>query len=95
MSQLFFADLRYSHLTFLTDGRVECNLCNKLLLNAKTAKQHTAAIHEAPDYFKCRLCKRIFNNKPYFRGHLNHSHGIRGRDLVGKYGTAVNSKLDN
>ena len=91
----FFAAIRYSNLTLLSDGRVKCNLCAKVLSNAKTAKQHTASMHEAPEYFECVLCKRVFNNRPNFRGHINHSHGIRGRDLVGSYGRAVHSMPEN
>ena len=84
-----FTDPRFSNLKLLADGRVICNLCDKIFANFKSAKQHTTSMHEAPEYFECRLCKKVLNNKPNFRGHINHSHHIRGKDLVGTYGKPV------
>ena len=84
-----FTDPRFSNLKLLADGRVICNLCDKLFANFKSAKQHTTSMHEAPEYFECRLCKKVLNNKPNFRGHINYSHQIRGKDLVGTYGKPI------
>jgi hypothetical protein len=73
----------------MPDGRFQCGICKRFLANAKCAKQHASNVHGNPEYFECLLCKKIFGNRPNFRAHVS-SHGIRGRDLVGSYGRAVN-----
>ena len=80
---------RYDHLVKLASGRVKCNLCNSTYSCLISARAHTVRVHEQPEYFECSLCTKIFRTKLNFRSHLNLSHGIKGSNLVAKYGRLV------
>ena len=82
-------DPRYEHLIKLESGRVRCGLCNSTYSCLISARAHTVRVHEQPEYFECSLCSRIFRTKLNFRSHLNLSHGIKGSNLVAKYGRLV------
>ena len=83
------SESRYNHLDKLESGRVRCNLCNSTYSCLISARAHTVRVHEQPDYFECSLCAKIFRTKLNFRSHLNLSHGIKGSNLVAKYGRLV------
>ena len=82
-------DSRYDHLVKLENGRVRCNLCSSTYSCLISARAHTVRVHEQPDYFECSLCNKIFRTKLNFRSHLNLSHGIKGSNLVAKYGRLI------
>lgn len=87
-------DSRYDHLVKLPSGRVRCNLCSSTYSCLISARAHTVRVHEQPDYFECSLCSKIFRTKLNFRSHLNLSHGIKGSNLVAKYGRLVDMMDD-
>ena len=87
-------DSRYDHLVKLENGRVRCNLCSSTYSCLISARAHTVRVHEQPEYFECSLCGKIFRTKLNFRSHLNLSHGIKGSNLVAKYGRLIDMMDD-
>jgi hypothetical protein len=76
-------------LVVLSDGRVHCDLCDKLFSSRNSAVNHNVRVHAAPEHIECCLCSSVFKNKFTFRNHIFYTHQIRGRDIVHSYGKAV------
>ena len=43
----------------------------------------------SPEYVQCCLCQKVLKSKYNFRVHINTTHGIRGKQLLEKYGQIV------
>ena len=83
------AAMRFPNVTKLPGGKSHCSYCDKVFSSLRAGKEHSARIHEAPEYIECSLCKKVLNNRHYFRVHINNIHNLRGKDLVGTYGKLI------
>ena len=78
----------YSYLVKLPDGRSRCTLCDKEL-STSNALKHVTRMHEPAEYYECSLCLKIVRHRLTFRNHLCRAHGLKGRELVDRYGRMV------
>jgi DNA-directed RNA polymerase subunit RPC12/RpoP len=63
----------------MTDGRVTCLRCGKILSKMGNARMHFKNMHEnnkADKNIKCKLCEKKFGVKQYMHRHMVVAHGI-------------------
>ena len=52
----------------------KCDLCNKVLANSSSLKQHITNVHEGLRLFQCDLCGKSFKMKCYLKEHIKAIH---------------------
>ena len=77
------------YLTTFDDGTCRCMICNTLFRCRSIAYVHFERAHQTPEFVECCLCKKVIKNKYNFRVHINLTHGIRGKQILEKYGQIV------
>jgi hypothetical protein len=72
----------------MTDGRVTCLRCGKILSQINSARAHFLNIHEtnkAEKNLKCKLCEKKFAVIKYMNQHMARFHGISPKLFKANY----------